>query len=287
MTTIPQTKTEKWLTRRPSSSQVRVRLFCFPYAGRGASIFYEWQKRLPTTIEVCPVQLPGRENRVAESPFTRLPALVHAVAQAVLPHLNQPFAFFGHSMGALISFELARYLRKYHNLSPVQLIVSAQSAPHIPDKETPAHSLPEPEFMKKLHDLNGTAPEVMGHAELKTLMLPLLRADFEVCETHVYQADTPLDCPITAFGGLQDEFVDRAELQAWSEHTKAAFVLRMFSGDHFYLNTQQQLLTRMIARELATVPAPNLSGVQPGRASLAKSTWEIPGVYQKSNHKRV
>jgi len=250
MASVAGTKTNAWIACPRPNPQARLRLFCFPYSGAGASIFYPWVDRLPETIEVCPVLLPGRETRLAEPLFTRLAPLVQAVAQSLLPYLDKPFAFFGHSLGALVSFELARHLRRQHDLRPVHLFVSGHNAPQVPDRDPPIHALPEPEFLEKLRRLNGTPEEVLKHTELRELILPILRADFEVCETYVYEADDPLDCPISAFGGLRDEHLSRDGLEAWREQTSASFSLRMFPGDHFYLNTDRPLLLRTLTREL-------------------------------------
>jgi medium-chain acyl-[acyl-carrier-protein] hydrolase len=264
MTRIVASKANPWLANPRPDPRAVVRLFCFPYSGAGASIFYSWPGTLPPLIQVCPVQLPGRGNRLAEPSFIRLLPLVQAAAEALLPYLDKPFAFFGHSMGALVSFELARHLSKQHNLSPVHLFVSGHNAPHIPDREPPIHALPEPEFMAKLRQLNGMRKGVLEDAELMQLVLPILRADFAACETYVYQAASPLECPISALGGLQDEYVTRDGLEAWREQTSASFYLRMFPGDHFYLNTDRQLLLRTLARELT------VSGSQPPQTLASK-----------------
>ena len=240
--------------------QARVRLFCFPYSGAGASIFYAWTDILPTTIEVCPIQLPGRGTRLAEPPFDRLKPLVQSVAQGLLPCLDRPFAFFGHSLGALVSFELTRYLRRHMGLSPVHLFVSAHSAPQISGRDSPIHALPESEFVEQLRCLNGMSEAVLKNAELMQLLLPILRADFSVCETYVYQVGEPLDCPISALGGLRDDHVSRESLDAWRVQTRATFTLRMFPGDHFFINTDRLLLLHTIARELSNSSVVALKG---------------------------
>ncbi len=178
--------TECWLRSPKPNPQASLRLFCFPYVGGGALIFRTWPNSLPATAEVCPVELPGRGTRLKETPFTRLLPLVQALAQALLPHLDKPFAFFGHSMGALISFELTRQLRRLYGLVPLHLFVSAHRAPQLPDPDPPIHTLPEAEFMEELRCLNGTPKEVLEQPELMELMLPILRADFALCETYIY-----------------------------------------------------------------------------------------------------
>lgn len=184
------------------------------------------------------------------APFTRLSPLVQAIAHALLPHLDKRFAFFGHSMGGLISFELARLLRRDYGLSPVHLFVSGCSAPQIPDSDPPIHALPEPAFLEELFRLNGTPEAVLENAELMQLLLPTLRADFAVLETYVYAPEPPLNCPITAFGGLQDREVSCDCLEAWREQTNATFSLQVFSGDHFFLHSAQPLLLQVLFQEL-------------------------------------
>jgi medium-chain acyl-[acyl-carrier-protein] hydrolase len=239
-----------WVSCPRPVPAAKVRLFCFPYSGAGANIYYPWADVLPPSWEICPVQLPGRGNRMSEPLATRLAPQVDALAAGLAPYLDKPFAFFGHSMGALIGFELARRLRRAAAPLPVHLFVSGHQAPHLPDRNPPLHALPEAAFLDKLRELNGTPEEVLRHPELRELLIPILRADFAVCETYVYAAEPPLECPVSAFSGLGDDYVNREELEAWREQTTARFSLRMFPGDHFYLNTARPYLLQALAREL-------------------------------------
>jgi medium-chain acyl-[acyl-carrier-protein] hydrolase len=185
-----------------------------------------------------------------EPPFTRLGPLIEALTTALLPHLDKPFAFFGHSLGAIVSFEVVRRLQAEYGLEPRHLFVSAHRAPQIPDPDPPTYNLPEPELIEELKRLSGTPPEILQNDELMRLMLPLLRADFELVQTYSYVAGPPLNCPISAFGGLRDQEVSREQLKAWREHTNASFALRMFPGDHFFIHTAEQLLLTTISKEL-------------------------------------
>ena len=239
-----------WIGGPSPDPCTQLRLFCFPYSGAGSSIFFSWTKSLPGNIDVCPVELPGRGTRLAELPFRQLTPLVQAAAAALIPYLDVPFAFFGHSMGALVSFELARYLANEHGVKPAYLFVSGHSAPQIPDSDPDIHDLPEAEFVKKLREFNGTPDAVLDHPELRAIILPILRADFAICATYGYEDGRPLDCPLTALGGLRDPYVGRDALDAWREQTKRSFSLHMFPGDHFFLQTDQQMLIETIAREL-------------------------------------
>lgn len=245
-----------WLSCPKSNPAASRRLFCFPYSGAAASIYYSWADVLPPFIEVCPVQLPGHGTRLREPLATRLEAQVQAVAAGLAPAFDRPFAFFGHSMGALLSFELARHLRRTGQPGPVHLFVSGHGAPHLPDRNPPMHQLPDDEFVAKLRELNGTPEEVLRHNELLQLLTPILRADFAVCETYVYRPEPPLPCPISAYGGLGDAYVSQEEMDAWRQQTTSRFSLRMFPGDHFYLNEHRMHLLTALARDLMATVQP-------------------------------
>lgn len=240
-----------WFTSQQPNPRARLRLFCFPYAGGSAAIYRLWPQNLPSEVEVCVAHLPGRGMRLREQPFTSLDALVDAAAEAIAPSLDKPFTFFGHSMGAMISFELARRLRDQGRPQPTHLFVSGRPAPQLPNHDI-SHNLPEAELRRELLRLNGTPREVLENPELMELMLPLLRADFSVVETYVYRRGVPLDCSLTAFGGIRDKQVSREQLEAWSEQTVGEFALRMLPGDHFFLNDVQvqMLLLSTLTREL-------------------------------------
>jgi medium-chain acyl-[acyl-carrier-protein] hydrolase len=228
-----------WIKRTRQDPRTCFRLFCFPHAGGGASIFRAWPDRLPSEIEVCAIQLPGREERLREPPFARLSSLIDVLADVLYPYMDLPFAFFGHSLGSLISFELARRLRRQKALCPLQLFISGCRAPQIPDPDPPIHHLPDAEFIKELSRFNGTPKAVLDNPELMEVFLPLLRSDIRLYETYVYHHEAPLDCPITAFGGLEDEEVSREELAAWCDQTRNRYSMQMFPGDHFFLNGKQ------------------------------------------------
>lgn len=242
-----------WLPFYNSDSQSRVRLFCFPYAGGSPFIFRNWQASLPESVEVCPVQLPGHVRRLKEPPYRHLKPLVEAIAGTISSVLNKPFTFFGHSMGGLISFELARHLRREGGPQPVHLFVSGLRAPQLPDSDPPFHDLPEPEFLEELRQLRGTPDEIFDHPEMIQIITPVLRADFSVCQTYVYTPEPPLDCPITAFGGVSDPETSDGRLLAWQVQTTSSFTMRMFPGDHFFVNTEQTQVLWALSHELARV----------------------------------
>jgi acyl transferase domain-containing protein/surfactin synthase thioesterase subunit len=247
---VAQQSAHVWITRPHPRPAARLRLFCFPYAGAGASVFRPWSEMLPAEIEVCPIQLPGREARFGEPPLTRLAILIQTLVPLIRADLETPFALFGHSLGGLICFELARELRKQNLPSPVQLLVSGCRAPQIPDLDLPIHRLEDAQFIEALRRLKGTPEEVLQNPELMRLFLPALRADFALLETYFYTTQPPLACPIAAFGGAEDAKVNQAQLAAWRDQTGGDFTLTLFPGDHFFLHTAQQELLMAIAQEI-------------------------------------
>jgi surfactin synthase thioesterase subunit len=251
--------TERWLAYREVNPRARLRMFCFPYAGGGASIYRGWAASLPGDLEVCPVQPPGREGRLREEPFTRPEPMVAAIADALQPYLEMPFVLFGHSMGAMLAFELARELRRRGQTLPRHIFACGRRAPQVPDREEPIHALPEPEFRDKLRELNGTPEEVLQHEELMRLLSPILRADFSVNETYAYTEAEPFDFGISAFGGLGDAEVAREDVEAWSRLTRGRFRMRMLPGDHFFIHSAKDLILEAVARDLAEVAAAALS----------------------------
>ncbi|HEX8139723.1 MAG TPA: thioesterase II family protein [Pyrinomonadaceae bacterium] len=241
---------DKWVIYPRENPLADIRLFCFPHAGGGASAYYLWLSALPSFVELCPIQLPGRENRIREPLFTGLPPLVNALAQALSPHLDKPFVFFGHSMGAKLAFELTRRLRRAGGPAPLRLFVSGHGAPHIQSTEPPIHTLPDAEFIREVQRYEGMPQEILENEELMRYLLPILRADFTINETYVYTEEPQLSCPITAYGGLQDEGAPPADIEAWRKQTTGGFEFQMFPGGHFFLQTKRQPVLRELSHQL-------------------------------------
>ena len=259
-----------WLQVSNPNPATTARMFCFPFAGGGAQLFGRWHLSLPAEIEVCAVQLPGRETRMREAPITTAQGVVDALLPAMLPMLDKPFLLFGHSMGAILAYECAQRLEQEHALQAARLMVSARVAPHRTPPRAPLHNLPEAEFVEGLKTLNGTPPEVFENEELLSLITPMLRADFAVNEAYKYQHDAKLNCDLVAFGGLRDPETIREGLEDWGNMTKGAFSLRMVPGDHFYLQTAHALFMRMLSLEIYQAvcrEAPILAAV-PATANL-------------------
>jgi len=238
-----------WLTCYQPNPEARLRLFCFPYAGAGVSVFRTWCKLLPEYLELCAIQLPGRESRFREPLYTEIEPLIQDLAP-VLP-LDLPFVFFGHSLGALICFELTRQLRHLDQPLPLHLFVSGRVAPHKPLPNPPIHQLPDAEFLAALQQKGGTPEAVLQNAELMQLFLPILRADLEINETYSYSPQPPLACPISALCGLQDAEASREDMEAWQEQTCNKFTLHLFPGDHFFIKREQRKIVKLISEQLS------------------------------------
>jgi medium-chain acyl-[acyl-carrier-protein] hydrolase len=201
---------------------------------------------LSPAVEVYPVHLPGRGARMRETPFEDLHGLVDAFLPVMAEHLDRPFAFFGHSMGGAIAFEVSRRLRRAYGVEPLRLFISGRRAPHLHRPERPIYDLPEPEFKEELRRLDGTPAEVLKDPEIMEIILPLLRADIRVSQTYTCESRPSLTCPLTVYGGADDTHDDPASLEAWREHTAGPFEMRIFDGGHFFINTAQQHLLRAL-----------------------------------------
>ena len=237
---------DKWFARPAPRPDATMRVFFFPYAGGGPAAFAKMCNGLADSFDGTAVHYPGRGSRHPEPPLTDLRALVETLAQAISPLLDKPFAFFGHSMGGLIAFELTRTLRRKGLAQPNMLFISARAAPQLPNPNPHIHQLPDAEFVSELKKLNGIPPEILQNNELMRLSLPILRADFEMIETYQYQTDVPLNCPIVALGGTDDSRVSHVQLAGWAMHTKDSFESQFFAGDHFFLTTAHEAVLKFV-----------------------------------------
>jgi medium-chain acyl-[acyl-carrier-protein] hydrolase len=237
-----------WVVGFSTTTPVRQRIFCFAFAGGGASVFRRLAEAVPAGVEIAAVQLPGREDRYSEPALTSIRAIAAALLPQLRPHFDLPFTFFGHSMGALVAFELAREMRRRgESIFPEHIVVSGRRAPGLPARRRDLHVLPSSEFWSGISALQGTPPEVLADRELRELVEPILRADFEACETHTFDPEPPLDIPITVMGGSDDRETTAEELQSWREHTRSFGGVRMVSGHHFYLLTQWDTVAEVVA----------------------------------------
>jgi len=201
-------------------------------------------------IELQTAQLPGREKRFMDTTCHSIEELVERMSEAFRPFLGTPFAFFGHSMGALIAFELARKLYQKYGVNPVHMFVSGKGAPQLEVNHPPLYNLPREEFIQKLISLNGTPREVLENRDLMELYEPILRADFEVCDTYRYQQGPRLQCPVSVFGGLQDIKISELDLEGWKEVVTGDSRILMYEGDHFFIHKQRDEILRYISEKL-------------------------------------
>lgn len=239
-----------WFSISPNLKPPKLRLFCFPYAGGGGAVYREWHKVLSPEIEVLPIVMPGREKRFSETPFRTMDELVDALMKGLQPFTDVPFAFFGHSLGALISFELSRKVYREWGIQPVRLYVSGKRAPHIVHDQAPIYNLPRDKFLAKLQDLNGTPNEIMQNHDLFEIYELMLRADFEICDTYKFVPGAPVNYPISVFGGLQD-IIAEDQLDAWADLTTSSCKVQMLEGDHFFIHKQQNTILNVVQSELA------------------------------------
>ncbi|MCI5179801.1 MAG: thioesterase [Candidatus Electrothrix sp. AW5] len=250
---------KKWLSCPISRPEATMRLFCFPYGGGGASIYRQWNKYLPNHIELIALQPPGRENRLLEPAINSLSNLVNNILSALVDWLDKPFVFFGHSFGAKTAFETTRELRRRNLPEPKHLFVAGQAAPHLPLARHCFHTLSDARFLQAVKKQYKIIPQaVLENEELLSLVMPALRGDFCMSEQYVYQKDNPLNCPITAFGGDKDPEVTQDRLEAWKHETAVQFSSQLFSGDHFFVQTEPQRVINALLQTLNHFDKKNL-----------------------------
>jgi surfactin synthase thioesterase subunit len=233
----PPSRSAHWSIRFEPRPRAHLRLVCLPFAGGSAVAYQHWASRLPDWIETIAVQLPGRGPRVLERPYTAIHPLVCALADNLNTVFEEPFAVYGHSMGALLGFELARELRRRGGRHPDHLIVAAQPAPQRPTSNLKVDAISDREFILQLHDKRH-AELLSMNRELRDLAIPGLRADYALCANYDYVEESPLTVPIAALGGSRDRYVPQADLSAWQKQTTGRFELRTVDGDHFFLRDQ-------------------------------------------------
>ena len=230
----------RWIAGPPSAADAPLRLFCFAHAGGGTSCYRPWRAALGPAIDTAPVLLPGRETRIRETPYRRMEELIPALCAALEPQLDRPYALFGHSMGAIVAFETARWFSA-RGAGPTCLIVSGRLAPRVDNPRRRFCGLPDEQFLAALAALGGTPSAVLAEPQLLKMLMPALRADFELNETYRPAAGWRLTCPVVAYLGADDPEVEPAEALRWREETTAAFTLRVFPGGHFYLADRPEI----------------------------------------------
>jgi len=248
---VEQRLASQWLIYfgAKDTEQVRMRLFCFYYAGATASIFRSWAEAMPEAIELVAVQLPGREYRFAEPLLTDMREIVCDVVEA-LP-LDKPFVIFGHSMGALLGFEVIRLLRTQGLRQPEMLIVAGRNAPQFKWRDAGMQLLPDDEFIAAVRDYNGVPEALLAAVSLRDLWLPRLRADLTISATYDYVEKDPLECPTVVMVGEEDALVTEAGLDGWLTQTTGGVRYFHYRGGHFFLHSAERLVLTKIVEELS------------------------------------
>jgi medium-chain acyl-[acyl-carrier-protein] hydrolase len=247
-------KTTPWIAGGRTSSSPACRLFCIPHSGSGAFQFASWKNFFPESLDICPIQLPGRENRLREPLLTGIQTIVENLASELSLYLDRPYILYGYSLGALIAFELARELRRRKMRAPLSLYALARRAPHLPQPYALIHHLADDLFLAEVARRYGEMPAIIQQdVELMKLLIPVLRADITALETYVYKKEDPLDCPIYAFGGNSDSTTTAQDLEAWRLHTRRIFELKIFHGGHFFIRNNQQSVFSAILAKLSLV----------------------------------
>ncbi|GAA3134875.1 alpha/beta fold hydrolase [Streptomyces rectiviolaceus] len=256
------------MTRYLSTNRVdapesgRLRVFCFPYAGGGASAYARWQRGLDAHgagVEVLPVQLPGREGRASEPRFTDLDALVDDLDAQLDDDLDAPHAFYGHSMGALIAYALAHQRQRRGAPLPEALVLSSYRAPHLPAPNIAAPDASDEELLASLADLGGIPSVLLNHPDFLSALLPVARDDLLLCTGNAASVDTePIQVPMYLFAGKRDRLVSVAEVVTWRRHAGRGCEVRTMPGGHFFIRAHEDTLLRELAsvlRRHAAVPA--------------------------------
>lgn len=226
----------------------KIKLFCLPYAGGSAMIYNQWKKSIHPMIQLCPIELAGRGKRFSESFYDSISDAVDDIYGMISDELDDyPYAFFGHSMGALLSYELARKISASSHPKPIHLLLSGKNPPHIMDDSKIYHALPDEEFKRKILKIGGTPPELFEHQELLNIFIPLLRADFRIFETYEFNIDNSLlDCAITLLYGIADEEVSAEQMNEWQRYTRTSCQIHRYEGGHFFINEQVGAVVEMI-----------------------------------------
>ncbi|MFF7793121.1 aminotransferase class V-fold PLP-dependent enzyme [Streptomyces sp. NPDC007991] len=276
-TVIESRSHDAWIRRFSTPVQpVRARLYCFPFGGGGASAYRKWGEALEPGIDLCAVQLPGREERLSETLLSTVEEVVDAFVPVLAEQPELPFAFFGHSMGALLAYEVCLRLRAEQRALPGRLFVSGLHPPDRMSRARVRHNLDDRAFVESLRDTDDQLDVLLANPELTQLFLPILRADFTLCETYRHQGAEPLPCPITAYGGTADPMVDEPLLNGWRRFTSAAFEARMFPGGHFYIREHERRLVGLIGAGMRGLRADRAERRAAGTGPATRTSRPVP-----------
>jgi surfactin synthase thioesterase subunit len=238
-----------WFPYWRPKPEARLRLFCFPFAGGSASVFQRWARSGLEDVEVLAAQYPGREARMREPGYRRVPELVEALGPIIRPLLDRPFAFLGYSLGAYVGLELTHWLQREGAPAPLGLMLAAAPPPHQRQSQK-LYTLRDEEFIAQLQRYGGTPPEVFENRELVELLLPLLRADFEMADEYRRAPEPCLSLPVSVWGGEEDHSPTPPALDGWRDYTTARVELQVLPGGHFFLLSAGDALREGVQRTL-------------------------------------
>lgn len=248
VTSVDNTLNPWFIHPRPNPN-ANVRLFCFHPAGSNALFFYNWAKELHPSIEPISIQLPRRSSHLENPLLTRMEPVISYLCEAILNYCDKPYYFFGHSLGALIAFELAHALQKNNKPLPYCLFTSGKTPPHLQIQKLTYH-LSDKDFIDLVKEYNGIPTEIINDNSLMALFLPILRADFELLETYVYQDRSPLLCDLIALGGIDDPIVKPNIIKEWQKYTSGTFNYHLLPGDHFFIKSEQKNVLKIVTQEI-------------------------------------
>jgi len=240
------------------SDMNKIKLFCFPYAGGSAVIYKKWRSWLDDSIQLFPIELAGRGVRIRESLYRSCEEAVDDLYAIVKHEISEsPYALFGHSMGAMLAYELAGKIRQAGVNPPIHLFFSGRSAPHIPmQEEKKYHLLDQDAFAKKVLELGGTPPEFFQYPQLLEMFLPVLRRDFFLSATDFnFDRIIPFDCDISVFLGKEEDMVPE-QADGWKKHTSGICSIHYFNGGHFFINEEGATVSRLINKTLLSKMSP-------------------------------
>lgn len=228
------------------NDDVNYRLFCFPFAGAGSNVYRSWISDLSPEIDVCPIQLPGRENRMNEKAIDNVHDMASQIATEIEPYTDVPFAFFGHCIGALIAYELVVTMQKLNMNTPDHIYLSAFRSPEYTNPNRELYQLDDAEFKSEIKEYGGFSDYILNNDEIMKTIMPMLRADFALHENYRYPGNESVECPISLLCGDQDHIVKKEHMQNWSNVSNHDVNLTMISGGHFFINERKEDILNLI-----------------------------------------
>jgi surfactin synthase thioesterase subunit len=241
----------QWIKIFKPLHEPKIRIVCFPYAGGGASVYREWSRFLPDHFELLSLQLPGREDRIRENYADDLFKLIESFHPTLFPMLNLPFVFYGHSMGALIAYEYARYLSHNFNVEPIRLFLSGRSAPNEVRRGKNLNELIDKELIEEVTSM-GASKILLESPQLAELFIRTIRADLTMLDKYQFIDGHDISCPITVMSGVNDSSFEVEDLDAWNNHTKGGLTKLFYPGGHFYINENLEQVIRSVVYDTYT-----------------------------------